>query len=482
MVASELRYDMEMEAASLQLRIPMLNTDQLQCFNTITHSVEERSSALFFIQGPAGTGKTFLYNVICNHLRSQGKIVLCVASSGIAAQLLPGGRTSHSRFKIPIAIHETSTCDIKWGSLLAGLIEQTALIIWDEVPMQNKYCFEAVSRTLNDICGVGDDSLFGNIPIVLGGDFAQILPVVRRGNRAQIVQACLQRSYLWQHFKILRLKINMRVREGVVNEEFADWLGGMMHNAQWYGRISLPPFIQSCKTVEDLCSHVFPRRIIESATVNYAAFSKRAILAMRNDTVAEFNDRVLQEIEGEIHTYYSADTVDSENSEDNSNLLPPEYLQNLNPSGLPPAILKLKVGAPIILLRNLYPKQGLCNGTRMTVTRLGRRCIEARILDGEFDGQPKVIPRIQLSSAEGDLPFIIIRRQLPIRLCFAMTVNKAQGQSLDVVGVDLRSDSFTHGQLYVALSRVTDVTGLMVLQGEEMQPQTDNIVYPEVLL
>ncbi|KAH0614326.1 uncharacterized protein H6S33_006212 [Morchella sextelata] len=482
MIASELRYDMVAEAASLQLRIAQLNSDQLECFNTITHSIEEAASALFFIQGPAGTGKTFLYNVICNHFRSQGKIVLCVASSGIAAQLLPGGRTSHSRFKIPIAIHEGSTCDIKRGSLLAGLIQKTALIIWDEVPMQNKYCFEAVSRTLNDICSVGDDCLFGNIPVVLGGDFAQILPVVQRGNRAQIVQACLQRSSLWQHFKILRLKINMRVRNGVENEAFAAWLGQMSHDSRWYGRITLPPYIQSCKTIEDLCMHVFPQHIIESAPTNYTAFSKRAILAMRNDTVAEFNDRVLQQIQGEVHTYYSVDTVDSGNSEENANLLPPEYLQGLNPSGLPPSIIKLKVGAPIILLRNLFPKQGLCNGTRMTVTKLGVRCIEAKILGGEFDGEPKVIPRIQLSSTEGDLPFTLMRRQLPIRLCFAMTVNKSQGQSLDVVGVDLRSDPFTHGQLYVALSRVTDVAGLMVLQRDETPPQTDNIVYREVLL
>ncbi|KAH0606715.1 uncharacterized protein H6S33_003549 [Morchella sextelata] len=475
MIASELRYDMVAEAASLQLRIAQLNSDQLEFFNTITHSIEEAASALFFIQGPAGTGKTFLYNVICNHFHSQGKIVLCVASSGIAAQLLPGGRTSHSRFKIPIAIHEGSTCDIKRGSLLAGLIQKTALIIWDEVPMQNKYCFEAVSRTLNDICSVGDDCLFGNIPIVLGGDFAQILPVVQRGNRAQIVQACLQRSSLWQHFKILRLKINMRVRNGVENEAFAAWLGQMSHDSRWYGRITLPPYIQSCKTIEDLCMHVFPQHIIESAPTNYTAFSKRVILAMRNDTVAEFNDRVLQQIQGEVHTYYSVDTVDSGNSEENANLLPSEYLQGLNPSGLPPSIIKLKVGVPIILLRNLFPKQGLCNGTRMTVTKLGVRCIEAKILGGEFDGEPKIIPRIQLSSTEGDLPFTLMRRQLPIRLCFAMTVNKSQGQSLDVVGVDLRSDLFTHGQLYVALSRVTDVAGLMVLQRDETPPQTDNI-------
>ncbi|KAH0609829.1 uncharacterized protein H6S33_012375 [Morchella sextelata] len=96
MIASELRYDMVAEAASLQLRITQLNSDQLECFNTITHSIEEAASALFFIQGPAGTGKTFLYNVICNHFRSQGKIVLCVASSGIAA--VTGVLSKRNRF------------------------------------------------------------------------------------------------------------------------------------------------------------------------------------------------------------------------------------------------------------------------------------------------------------------------------------------------------------------------------------------------
>ena len=106
--------------------------------------------------------------------------------------LLPGGRTSHSRFMIPLAITDTSTCNIVSNSPLGELLTKTDLIIWDEVLMQHKYCFEAVSRSLNNIRGTGDDSLFGNIPVVLGGDFAQILPVVRRGNRAQTVAACIQ--------------------------------------------------------------------------------------------------------------------------------------------------------------------------------------------------------------------------------------------------------------------------------------------------
>jgi hypothetical protein len=119
----------------------------------------------------------------------------------------------------------------------------------------------------------------------------------------------------------------------------------------------------------------------------------------------------------------------------------------------------------------------------MIVTQLGRSCIGVKISGGEFDGQFRLLPRIKLTTLEGDLPFILTRKQFPIRLCFAMTVNKSQGQSLSTVGVDLRTSAFTHGQLYVALSRVTTLAGLTLLFSEnDNQETTDNVVYPEVLL
>ena len=145
--------------------------------------------AQFFVQGPGGTGKTFLYKGLAAHFRSQGKVVLCVASSGIAALLLPGGRTAHSRFKIPLDLHSSSTCSVPRNSKTAELIRRTSVIIWDEVPMQHRYCFEAVDRTLRDI--LRNDELFGGVPTIFGGDFAQILPVVRKGQRPHIVSACL---------------------------------------------------------------------------------------------------------------------------------------------------------------------------------------------------------------------------------------------------------------------------------------------------
>ena len=185
---------------------------------------------------------------------------------------------------------------------------------------------------------------------------------------------------------------------------------------------------------------------------------------------------------GNLQIFHAIDTSDVNEADTDFAQLPAEYMQSLTSGGLPPSRLALKVGAPVMLLRNLYPKEGLCNGTRMIVTRLGLRCIEVQILGGDFHGQRKLIPRILLSTTEGELPFVLTRKQFPIKLCFAMTVNKSQGQTLGIVGLDLRTAAFTHGQLYVAMSRVTNVANLAVLHASSPPVVTQNIVFPELLV
>ena len=165
-----------------------LNTDQKKCFETIIAGFDKKPKiAHYFVQGPAGTRKTFLYKTLCNHFQAQKKIVFCMASSEIAALLLSRGVTSHSRFKIPLIVNKNSICGFTCLSYLYEVLCQTSLIIWDKVPMQNKHCFEAIHWTLCDL--LGNNSLFGGISIVFGGDFAQILPVVKHRDQGSTVAA-----------------------------------------------------------------------------------------------------------------------------------------------------------------------------------------------------------------------------------------------------------------------------------------------------
>ena len=248
----ELDYDPMYEALLEAEKAVTFNIEQRECFERVisaVDSVREGTRPYFFIQGPAGTGKTFLYSVLCHHYRAHEKIVLCVASSGIASLLLPGGRTSHSRLRIPLNLHESSQCNIGKNSELGDLLRQVTLLIWDEVPMQHRFCFEAVDRMLQDIRS--DNRLFGGLPIVMGGDFAQILPVVCRGTSTTIVGACIQRFYIGPRLSLLFLWQNMRLLHNTNNREFATWLQELSYNLEWRNCITLPPFLRQTRLMND---------------------------------------------------------------------------------------------------------------------------------------------------------------------------------------------------------------------------------------
>lgn len=146
-------------------------------FDVIVGHVLSNSAGFFFVSGHGGTGETFLWNAIIARVQSEKKVILAIASSGISSLLLPRGRTSHSRFKIPLDTSEASLCDIRRGTMLSELIQEAMLIIWDEAPMTHRRCFEALDRTMRSIlsekCPTNAVIPFGGRPVVLGGDFQQ---------------------------------------------------------------------------------------------------------------------------------------------------------------------------------------------------------------------------------------------------------------------------------------------------------------------
>ncbi|XP_071695028.1 uncharacterized protein [Rutidosis leptorrhynchoides] len=184
LIIDELSYDkstFEVEHADF---ITKLTTEQKDAYDQIIKVVDEGTGAVFFLYG-------------------------------YGALLLSGGRTAQSRFRIPLQPTDESFCTIKSDSNLAELIRRAKLIIWEEAPMVTKMCVEALDRSFRDICHQINphsmDTLFGVKIVVFGGDFRQILPVIQKGTRQDIVAASLKSSYLWDYVTILKLTVNMRL-------------------------------------------------------------------------------------------------------------------------------------------------------------------------------------------------------------------------------------------------------------------------------
>ncbi|XP_076031047.1 uncharacterized protein LOC143019248 [Oratosquilla oratoria] len=348
-IRREKAYNKEKLTEEVKEKSLLLNSNQRLCYDTVLFRIENAQKYRhngIFLDAPGGTGKCFVLNILLDTVRSQGKIALAVASSGIASTVLYGGRTAHNMFKIPLMdYNEVCACSIKKNSELAKLLSMTSLIVWDEVVMANKNTLAAHDVSLRDILGVpgrfmGGDSLYGAENKI----FAKNLLALGRGESGPV---------------------KLPEKFGIVVE-----------------------------TRKELVDKVYDN--LEENYLNASYFEKRAIISPTNDDVDRIYLMVYDKSEEPEKVYMSVDTVMEEVTD-----IQTSVFNAITSPSLPLHMLRLKVGSVIMVMRNICPPK-LCNGSR--------------------------------------------RKQFPVKLSYAMTINKSQGQTFDRCGILLDSaQCFAHG-------------------------------------
>ena len=482
--------------------VRLLNDEQKLIFDTIVTALDKNEGGLFDLDAPGGCGKTFLANVVLAYIRKSGDIAIATALTSIAATLLKLGMTFHKKFGIPIPCHEDSCSKHAMNSNDSKIIKESRIILIDEKSMMHYHLLDLLNKYLQAL--MGNDKYMGGKIVILMGDFRQILPVIPGGNRGSIVAAAVVNSEVWLHSKRIQLTTNMRIGRLLGSnpsperrkqlEDFSRFLLDL-------GDGKIKPVIPNSNIIEVPQSMVkrSTSSLVESVYPDFATnfnnedyLESRCIMTSRNDTARQRNYEMLKKIPNEeVEVVYLS--RDSCVEPDDQGKYDSDFLNRIEESSLPYHRLVLKVGAVIILIKSLSQRNKDVNGKRYIVEQLTENLIKARRIGGG-ENSIVLIPRIPTISKDTDGTFVSFKRvQFPVLLAYYLTINRAQGQSLDVAGLELPQSVFTHGQLYVGWSRCGDPNKLFIFANQdefenvrhllplgETKVYTRNIVYKEI--
>ena len=473
---------------------PHADANQESFYNEITTAIRDKETKLFFLQGPAGCGKSTFAKKIQAFTRSLGKICLGCSSTALSTQVYDDFDTAHSLFCLVVVEdlddyeHENEImCRFHLKKGRFELLMAADVIIWDEALNNHKHCFMSAYSQLNR---------FEGKVMLLMGDWRQIAPVVVKGRKEQVLQAHLCNANIFnEKFLQREFSKNLRLRaDQVAYNKMLQDLGNYTFDSDevmfedsidadnGHCRIWLPNVAVETN-IDSALQFLFPEGFDSDM------MREKAILATTNNRVDEWNTRVQDLNMGEERTFLSTDTFcDFDDSNRYlQHMLSDQILNAFNSPGVPKHIIKFKVGDICILLRNISKGDKLHNNTRVKIIALSQFRIRVQTLDLSHPMSFSLSRiRFKFRFARG---YQMMRTQFPLRLAYCMSINKSQGQGFEALLIDTRDPAFSHGHTYVAFSRIYDACKLKVFcDMDGLYDRTDqsqgaviqNIVFPEL--
>lgn len=440
-----------------------------------------------FLDARGGRGKTFVLNLLVDTLRARREVVTVCASTGIAAIDYPGGRTAHSTFRIPLSKaggrkDRRATCGLDLGSDAARVLRASRLIVWDEVGMTHRSDLAAVDRLLQQVRDAHDVP-FGGADIVFAGDFRQCAVVVPGASDEEVAAASCASCPQFRHVRLFRLTENMRARDDGDWGAFVDSLGEPTAAPEALAASPGTPVHRQVLLPGSVAVDTDPeqalRRVFGDATQE--DMHARAVLALNNAAVDAFNALWLARgVRGEALRLEGVSQAPDDTDVDQSFL---QRCQGRSHS-TPPHVIDAKIGCMLMLTRNVNPGARLMNGTRCFLEWVSPsgKLMRVRVAG---TGAREFVPRVRFAFDLPGLGVEVARVQFPVRLAYAITVNKSQGKTLRRAALDLAAGQpFGHGQLYVAASRVPSSAGFSVVVPEAPADgivRVNNIIDPRLL-
>lgn len=422
------------------------NPEQRELYNKALRMIENPGEErLLLIQGRAGRGKTFVIHAVIDRMRSLGQVVAVSGATGLSAAAFERGATVHRMFGIPVLDADEDegtplTSTLTPQSRRMEYLRAARAIVIDEIWALNRAVIEAVDAVLQVATGIQEP--FGGKVVIAIGDPRQTAPIVPGGGRPDVLEQSFRATAVFRLFNKQELQTPMR---NAGDPEFASWVDrvGDDHTS---ADVDVSQMFRVTDSIDEARRFLFPPEIVEDPD----AASNRAFLTPYNRDVDAFNKTVLESLSGASQEFLSFDSVKGDVEPGQEPLTSPELLNELGGPGIPPHALSLKVGSLCVIMRNLAPFDGLVKNAKVAVTAIRPRVVLVRLLSSAVEF---CLPRITFEFQPKRFPFRVIRKQVPLRLAYALTFHGCQGATLLRTVIDCRLPIFSHGQRYACVSR-----------------------------